>query len=57
MPARNTFYDLHFLPVIGEFLAAIEARDIRACKGSSLRLALSRPLGDRKAKPLVCAPE
>jgi hypothetical protein len=49
--------DLHLVPVIGKFFTAIEARDIRASEGSGVGMPLSRPFGNRKAKPLVRAPE
>ena len=49
--------DLHLVPVIGKLFTTIKARDICACEGSGVGMPLSRPFGNRKAKPLVRAPE
>ena len=54
-PARSPFNNPHLLPIVGKFLAAVEAGHVRACKGSSLREPLTGPFGNRKAKVLVRA--
>ena len=45
--------DLHFMPIVWEFLAATEARHIGAGKLRSRRKPLARPFCNRKAEILV----
>ena len=45
----------HLLPVVGKFLAAIEAGYVRAGEGSSMGVPLPGPAGHWKAEALVCA--
>src|SRR6185312_4748826 len=47
--------DLHLLPIVGKFLAAIQAGNVGARKRRSLRKPLAGPLGDRETDVLVSA--
>lgn len=50
-----SIYNLHFSPVVGELLTAVQAHDIGAGQSRGLRPALSRPLGDGETQILVPA--